>query len=175
MPECLIGIPLFYASLNNLGVGQLGAEEVGDHQQRGADHGVEQADGCGVAELLAVEGHAVNVSGDNVGGFVNCGVVKQQNLVIADILKARLNRGKDPGLYFIRDSKGVEIDLVVEDGRALDLYEIKSSASFSADFARNIEKYAELIPEVRNKRVVYSGKPARKGSVEYIPFTDEKE
>ena len=97
-----------------------------------------------------------------------------ENLVIADILKARLNRGKDPGLYFIRDSKGVEIDLVVEDGRALDLYEIKSSASFSADFARNIEKYAELIPEVRNKRVIYSGKSARKGSVEYIPFTDEK-
>ena len=98
-----------------------------------------------------------------------------ENLVIADILKARLNRGKDPGLYFIRDSKGVEIDLVVEDGRALDLYEIKSSASFSADFARHIEKYAELIPEVRNKRVIYSGKSARKGSVEYIPFTDEKE
>ena len=98
-----------------------------------------------------------------------------ENLVVADILKTRLNRGKDPGLYFIRDSKGVEIDLVVEDGRALDLYEIKSSASFSADFARNIEKYAELIPEVRNKRVIYSGKSARKGSVEYIPFTDEKE
>ena len=98
-----------------------------------------------------------------------------ENLVVADVLKTRLNRGDDPGLYFIRDSKGVEIDLVVEDGRALDLYEIKSSASFSADFARNIEKYAELIHDVRNKRVIYSGKSARKGSVEYVPFTDEKE
>lgn len=79
-----------------------------------------------------------------------------ENMVIADMLKNRLNRGLQPDMYFIRTSKGVEIDLVMENARHLDLYEIKSSASFSADFAKNISLLADVIPEVGRKTVIYS-------------------
>ena len=97
-----------------------------------------------------------------------------ENMVIADILKNRLNRGLQPDLYFMRTSKGVEIDLVMENARRLDLYEIKSSASFSADFAKNISLLADIIPEVGRKTVVYSGKGATVNGVEFVNFTAVK-
>ena len=97
-----------------------------------------------------------------------------ENMVIADMLKNRLNRGLQPDLYFMRTSKGVEIDLVMENARRLDLYEIKSSASFSADFAKNISLLADIIPEVGRKTVVYSGKGATVNGVEFVNFTAVK-
>ena len=97
-----------------------------------------------------------------------------ENMVIADILKNRLNRGLQPDLYFMRTSKGVEIDLVMENARRLDLYEIKSSASFSADFAKNISLLADIIPEVGRKTVVYSGRGATVNGVEFVNFAAVK-
>ena len=73
-----------------------------------------------------------------------------------------------------RSSKGVEIDLVMENARRLDLYEIKSSASFSADFAKNISVLADIIPEVGRKTVVYSGRGATVNGVEFVNFTAVK-
>ena len=74
----------------------------------------------------------------------------------------------------MRTSKGVEIDLVMENARRLDLYEIKSSASFSADFAKNISLLADIIPEVGRKTVVYSGRGTTVNGVEFVNFAAVK-
>ena len=95
-----------------------------------------------------------------------------ENMVIADILKQRLNAGLEPDMYFVRDYKGFEVDLLVEDGRAVDLYEIKSSVSFQASFADNVARLAEIVPNVRRKTVVYSGAAARAQGVEFVNYAE---
>ena len=95
-----------------------------------------------------------------------------ENMVIADILKQRLNAGLEPDMYFVRDYKGFEVDLLVEDGRAVDLYEIKSSVSFQASFADNVARLAEIVPNVRRKTVVYSGAAARAQGVDFVNYAE---
>ena len=95
-----------------------------------------------------------------------------ENMVIADVLKRRLNEGLEPDMYFVRDYKGFEVDLLVENGRTVDLYEIKSSVSFNASFADNVERLAEVIPNVRRKTVVYSGDAARAQGVEFVNYAE---
>lgn len=67
--------------------------------------------------------------------------------------------GRDQELYFWRDSKGMEIDLLVKDGEATTAYEVKSGATFSADYFKNISKWADLAgASADGLNVVYGGK-----------------
>lgn len=96
-----------------------------------------------------------------------------ENMVVLEALKTRLNAGRTPDLYFMRDRHGTEIDLAVEERGALHLFEIKASASFSADFARNLERVRRVIPEVASATVVYGGDaPAGVGDIPFVPFRD---
>jgi predicted AAA+ superfamily ATPase len=96
-----------------------------------------------------------------------------ENMVVVEALKTRLNAGRTPDLYFIRDQHGTEIDLVVEDGRSLHLFEIKSSTSFSTDFTRNLDAVRRAIPEVASATVVYGGDSAAAvRDIEFVPFRD---
>ena len=94
-----------------------------------------------------------------------------ENMVIMEALKTRLNAGRTPDLYFIRDQHGTEVDLVIEDSGALHLFEIKSSASFSADFAKNLHVIRHAIPGVTSATVVYGGDSAAGiHDVPFVPF-----
>ena len=93
-----------------------------------------------------------------------------ENMVVADILKSRLNHGLEPDMYFVRDYKGFEVDLLVENGRTVDLYEIKSSVSFHASFADNVSRLASLMGNAGRKTVVYSGAPASAQGVEFVNY-----
>ena len=95
-----------------------------------------------------------------------------ENLVIADILKSRLNKGLEPDMYFVRDYKGFEVDLLIEDGRKVDLYEIKSSVSFHESFADNVSKLAGIMGNVGRKAVVYSGQSASVQGVEFVNYAN---
>ena len=98
-----------------------------------------------------------------------------ENMVIADILKSRLNRGLEPDMYFVRDYRGFEVDLLVENGRCVDLYEIKSSVSFHESFADNVNRLAALMGNVERKTVVYSGRGAAAQGVEFVNYADAAE
>lgn len=93
-----------------------------------------------------------------------------ENLVVADILKTRLNNGLEPDMYFVRDYRGFEVDLLVENGRMVDLYEIKSSVSFHEAFADNVSRLAGIMDNVGRKAVVYSGRPASAQGVEFVNY-----
>ena len=95
-----------------------------------------------------------------------------ENMVVVDILKSRLNRGLEPDMYFVRDYKGFEVDLLVENGRTVDLYEIKSSVSFHESFAENVSKLSSMMDNVSKKTVVYSGQAASSQGVEFVNYAN---
>ncbi len=81
-----------------------------------------------------------------------------ENLVIAEALKKRLNDRREPNMFFFRDAKGNEIDLLTLHGGMLSAYEIKSSATYSTDFEKTLRNAATLInTPVVQRTVIYGG------------------
>jgi predicted AAA+ superfamily ATPase len=66
-----------------------------------------------------------------------------ENWIIMEVLKARLNRGLRPDLYFYRDSHGNEVDLIVREAGKLYPVEIKSARTFTPEFLKGIEHFAK--------------------------------
>lgn len=67
-----------------------------------------------------------------------------ENLVVTEFLKERFNRGQPADLYFWRDSKGLEIDLLMDEGSSLIPVEIKSGQTLAADFLTALKKWCVL-------------------------------
>ena len=85
-----------------------------------------------------------------------------ENLVVAEALKSRVNSGAEPNLYFFRNSKGLEIDLILKHENALRLFEIKSGKALNDEFTKSMRKFSALYPErVATEKtsgtVIYSG------------------
>lgn len=67
-----------------------------------------------------------------------------ETLILTEFLKRCWNDGMPSNLFFWRDSKGLEIDLILEQGDALMPIEIKSGATIAADFMDNLRKWSSL-------------------------------
>jgi uncharacterized protein len=81
-----------------------------------------------------------------------------ENLMILEILKSRLNTGKQPELFFYRDTNGIEVDLIIKEGRGLIPLEIKSAATFTPDFLKGLERFQRVAGKRCSKGyVVYNG------------------
>lgn len=80
-----------------------------------------------------------------------------ENLVVIEALKARLNRGLPPNLYFFRDSHGREIDLLYKSGPNLSGIEIKASSTWHGSFRKGLDHFAESVHPLLHKSVVYNG------------------
>lgn len=80
-----------------------------------------------------------------------------ENMVVIEALKARLNKGLPPSLYYIRSKNGTEIDLVVEVARRIHAVEIKSAKTPSDSFTLNMDKFAKSVAPLAGRSVVYSG------------------
>jgi predicted AAA+ superfamily ATPase len=64
---------------------------------------------------------------------------------ILEVLKARANQGKRSDLFFYRDARGNEVDLIIQRQRQLILIEIKSSATFKNIFLKGIITFSKLV------------------------------
>lgn len=96
-----------------------------------------------------------------------------ENMVIVEALKARYNAGKDAGLYFFRDSNGLEIDLLQSANRKLYPMEIKAARTYNSDFAVNIRKFEKLNDKTAGGCVIYSGDNVQKiGDIQLLNFMD---
>ncbi len=62
-----------------------------------------------------------------------------ENMVVNEAMKNRLNKGKDPNLYFYRDKSQKEVDLLHTRANDIYAYEIKSAQSFHKDFFKGID------------------------------------
>ncbi len=81
-----------------------------------------------------------------------------ENLVIAEIVKGALNKGIRPEIYFFRDSRGNEVDLLVREKGELTPVEIKSAGTFSMDFTKGLERFQALgLERVMAGVVLYGG------------------
>lgn len=94
-----------------------------------------------------------------------------ENMVALEILKSEFNKGREKSLYFFRDSKGFEIDLILAGGRRITPLEVKSAATYNNDFAKNLKKMMAFAPNAENPAVIYSGSiEAESGGIRYINF-----
>lgn len=80
-----------------------------------------------------------------------------ENMVIIEALKHRFNSGKENDLYFFRDQRGFEIDLLIADGTKILPFEIKSAQTYISDFAKNLKQFPERSENIQPGYVVYSG------------------
>lgn len=79
--------------------------------------------------------------------------------VVSEIAKHFWHRGEEPPLYFWRDHKGQEIDLLVDFGSRLWPVEIKSAETIHSDFVKTI-RWWEALEGNRNQggTVIFGGR-----------------
>lgn len=96
-----------------------------------------------------------------------------ENVVVVEALKHRLNRGRQPQLWFFRESNGLECDLLLEAGRGIAAIEAKSGSTVSGDFFTPLNRVADLVPDVVSKTVVYGGTTRQERSdCAVVPLAD---
>lgn len=98
--------------------------------------------------------------------------------VTSEILKARLHRGQTAELFHLRESRGVDLDLIVERAEGVIGVEVKSGATIAADFFQHLRAFddeiAQSLPHlVRTLRLVYGGKKRQeRQGVEALPWDE---
>ena len=80
-----------------------------------------------------------------------------ENLVILECVKSQHNQGRPAELYYFRDAKGNEVDLLIPDGRQLKAFEIKSATTFKQDHLKGLRRFRSLAPNVSDSYLVYNG------------------
>ena len=97
-----------------------------------------------------------------------------ENMVVMEALKSRFNAGEMPNLYFLRDSQGLEADLLFRKSHnELIPIEIKGGMTWNKDFCRNLLKLRKLSNKFVSGYVIYSGDltPEIDG-IKYLNFKD---
>lgn len=78
-----------------------------------------------------------------------------ENLVIEERMKAHLNAGREPDLYFYRDESKVEVDLIdLTDPDGSLLAEIKSSKTYRPSFSRHLSSVGDELGIPAERRFV---------------------
>ena len=81
-----------------------------------------------------------------------------ENMVLAEILKYRFNRGKRLNISFYRDSKGNEVDLLVDIAGKIIPIEIKSGQTVTSSYFKGFAALEKVIGNsIEKKLLVYAG------------------
>ncbi|HOG91548.1 MAG TPA: ATP-binding protein [Smithella sp.] len=67
-----------------------------------------------------------------------------ETFVVTEFLKSRFNQGLPSNLFYWRDSKGLEVDLILENGDRLSAIEIKSGQTIAQDFFSSLKLWGKL-------------------------------
>ncbi|MXZ08085.1 MAG: ATP-binding protein [Gemmatimonadetes bacterium] len=100
--------------------------------------------------LLGIESPALATRDPLIGNLF-------ENMVVIEALKTRLNAGKEPELYFYRDNKGNEVDLLFRQNRQLIPIEIKSAMTFNPEFAKGIAQFQKIASSAQKGHIIYAG------------------
>lgn len=89
-----------------------------------------------------------------------------ENWVVTECIKARLNAGLRPDLYFLRDKEGHEVDIVVETSpNVIQAVEVKSGATVAGDFFSGLDYWSsKLDGRTLQPWLVYGGETSQKRS-----------
>ena len=80
-----------------------------------------------------------------------------ENAVVAEALKHRLNRGRQPDLRFFQDAKGLECALLYPTDHGIAAIDVTAGATIATDSFRSVHRVAGLVPGVSQEIVVYGG------------------
>lgn len=81
-----------------------------------------------------------------------------ENMVVMEVLKYRYNQGRRSNLYFWRDAKGNEVDLLIEQGAETVPVEIKSGATINRDYFNGLKVIAKRLPsKPKSSALIYGG------------------
>lgn len=81
-----------------------------------------------------------------------------ENLVVAELAKAYLNRGERAPLYYWRDSNGNEVDVIIDAGGQLRPIEIKSGQTLNRDYFVGLERWLGIAgQQALSPLLVYGG------------------
>jgi predicted AAA+ superfamily ATPase len=81
-----------------------------------------------------------------------------ENMVFSELMKERYNKGLPAQFFFLCDSKGNEVDCVIEKPGEIVFVEIKMSGTLSSSHQKNIRLFRKEIPAQSTDYVIYSGK-----------------
>ncbi len=92
--------------------------------------------------------------------------------VISELVKSYYHQGLVPDVYFWRDSKGNEIDLLIDRGSKLIPIEIKSGQTINEEFFKALEYFDSISNHAVGKQLlVYGGtRPSVRHSISVIPW-----
>jgi len=93
-----------------------------------------------------------------------------ESWVVSELYKAQVHRGEQPAMFHYRESRGPEIDLLIERGDCLHAIEIKSGATAAADFFKHFQRFPQRIshaslPLALKNHVVYGGEVSQRRSL----------
>ncbi|MFZ3207707.1 MAG: ATP-binding protein [Geobacteraceae bacterium] len=96
-----------------------------------------------------------------------------ENMVVMEALKYRFNKGRRNNLHFYRDSKGNEVDLLVEFGPDVFPLEIKAGATITPDYFKGLKHFAKCLPGLPwGGGLVYGGEEVQlRSDVRIYPAT----
>ena len=81
-----------------------------------------------------------------------------ETFVVSELVKSYLNRGERPNLYFWRDSNGVEVDVLIEQGGRIIPVEIKSGKTVTRESFSGLERWMALAGDLAtNPTLIYGG------------------
>lgn len=103
-----------------------------------------------VSYLLGIENSSQISRDPLIGGLF-------ENMVVLESIKCRYNQGLDHQLYFYRDNKKNEVDLIYKKQNQLVPIEIKSAMTFNKNFVKGVSYFQKLSPKATKGYVIYSG------------------
>ncbi|MBK9983752.1 MAG: ATP-binding protein [Saprospiraceae bacterium] len=81
-----------------------------------------------------------------------------ENAIIVEMAKQYFNRGETPSFYFLRDSNGNEVDLLIERGNSIKAVEIKFGKTINDDYFRGLNVWAKVSGQpLKNGYLIYGG------------------
>jgi hypothetical protein len=100
-----------------------------------------------------------------------------ESWVASEIYKSRAHRGLPPAQFHFRESRGLDVDILVETADTLTLTEVKSGATVVAEHLDPLRRLAALLArngDTRSPtlRLVYGGDTAQaRSDAEVIPWS----
>ncbi|MBN1671052.1 MAG: ATP-binding protein [Kiritimatiellae bacterium] len=81
-----------------------------------------------------------------------------ENMVVGETLKFFANRGRKAPLHFYRDSSGLEVDLLIDEGGSLLPVEVKASHTPAQALLKGLHRFRQVEPDAPYGRMlVYGG------------------
>lgn len=81
-----------------------------------------------------------------------------ENMAVSSFVKKNLNAGRRSNLFFYRENRGIEVDMVEQNSHdSIHLYEIKAGKTLQPDYSVNMKKLASQMDISVESSVIYNG------------------